>query len=267
MEELWDIARVATYLGVTERTVYNKVRGGQLPAVKVGRLWRVRASDLEAWLVGSGRAPSVAAPTAALPATPDALAFAVAEPGPIPSRAELEALLAPLADQLERRLMFVGLLSSGVEALGWPAPVVVGGHAVEFYTAGSYATVDIDLAGDSEPVGQVLDAWSFEREGRHWYDEVLRLVVEVPGVRPDPESLAHIVRVRAGRSTVNVIGIEDLIVDRLNACKYWRDEDSCDWARTMVLAAEDLDIAYLRSLAEQEDVWDLLQPLLAEAGR
>jgi excisionase family DNA binding protein len=259
MEELWDIARVASSLGVTERTVYNKVRGGELPAVKVGRLWRVRESDLEAWLGRSERR----GPAAALGAP----AFTVAEPGPIPSREELDALLAPLVDQLERRLMFVGLLSGGVEALGWPAPVVVGGHAVEFYTAGSYATVDIDLAGDSEPVGQVLDTWGFEREGRHFYDEGLRLVVEVPGVRPDPESLSHVVRVRAGRSIVNIIGIEDLIIDRLNACKYWRDKDSCDWARTMVLAAEDLDLAYLRRLADQEDVAELLEPLLTDAGR
>ena len=264
MEELWDITRVASYLGVTERTVYNKVRSGELPAVKVGRLWRVRSADLEAWLAASGRRGSTAELGAHAPTIADVLA---AEPGPIPSRGELEALLAPLADQLERRLVFVGLLSSGVEALGWPAPVVVGGHAVEFYTAGSYATVDIDLAGDSEPVGEVLDAWGFEREGRHWYDEELRLVVEVPGSRPDPESLAHVVHVRAGRSTVSIIGIEDLIVDRLNACKYWPDQDSCDWAKTMVLGAEDLDVAYVRRLAVQEDVAELLEPLVVEAGR
>lgn len=50
MDELLDIASVAEYLGVSERTVYNRVRSGDLPAAKVGRLWRVRAADLEAWL-------------------------------------------------------------------------------------------------------------------------------------------------------------------------------------------------------------------------
>jgi excisionase family DNA binding protein len=253
MDELWDIARVATYLGVTERTVYNKVRGGELRAVKVGRLWRVRESDLEAWLVENGRIAGRAP------------VMAIAEPSAIPTRTQVESLLAPLADQLERRLVFVGLLSSGVEALGWPAPVVVGGHAVEFYTAGSYATVDIDLAGDSEPVGQVLGAWGFEREGRHWYDEALRLVVEVPGSRPDLDVLAHVVHVRAGHALVSIIGIEDLIVDRLNACKYWGDLDSCDWARTLVLAADDLDLVYLRLRCDQEDVAELLESLLAQA--
>lgn len=50
MDELLDIASVAAYLGVSERTVYNRVRSGHLPALKVGRLWRVRAADLEGWL-------------------------------------------------------------------------------------------------------------------------------------------------------------------------------------------------------------------------
>jgi excisionase family DNA binding protein len=50
MDELLDIASVADYLGVSERTVYNRVRSGDLPAIKVGRLWRVRVGDLQAWL-------------------------------------------------------------------------------------------------------------------------------------------------------------------------------------------------------------------------
>ncbi|MGB4441736.1 MAG: helix-turn-helix domain-containing protein [Coriobacteriia bacterium] len=50
MDELLTIEAVARYLGVSTRTVYNHVRAGDLPAVKVGRLWRVRAADLEAWL-------------------------------------------------------------------------------------------------------------------------------------------------------------------------------------------------------------------------
>ena len=262
MDELWDIARVAAFLGVTQRTVYNKVRGGDLPAVKVGRLWRVRPGDLQAWL-DAGAPESRGAGPYAPPSDHVTLA---AEPGPIPARAELDTLVAPLADTLERRLTFVGLLSHAVEALGWPAPVVVGGHAVEFYTAGSYATVDIDLAGASEPVGQVLDAWGFQREGRHWFDEDLRFVVEVPGATPGPGELAHVTRVRIGRLVVNLIGIEDLIVDRLAACKRWSDEDSCDWARTMMASAGDVDLAYLRQRAADEDVTDKLEALLPGMG-
>lgn len=253
MDELWDIARVAAYLGVTERTVYNKVRAGDLPAVKVGRLWRVRKGELLEWLAGGS--PAAGAATTA------------EEPGAIPSRSELEALLAPIADTLERRLTFVAVLSAGVEALGWPAPVVVGGHAVEFYTAGSYATVDIDLAGASEPVGQVLDGWGFEREGRHWFDEALGFVVEVPGSPLGPDEAAHAVTVRIGRTSARVIGIEDLVIDRLAACKHWNHAESCEWAVRLLAVADDIDAGYLDRRAAEEDLGDALARAREEAKR
>jgi excisionase family DNA binding protein len=256
MGELWDISHVAAYLGVSERTVYNKVRSGSLPAVKVGRLWRVRASDLEAWL-GRGTGEVRGAPLRN---------DLTAEPGPIPSRQQLETLLEPLVDQLERRLVFVGLLSSGVEALGWPAPVVVGGHAVEFYTAGSYATVDIDLAGHSEPVGQVLESWSFEREGRHWFDEPLGLVVEVPVSALGIDERRHAVRLNIGTTSALIIGIEDLVVDRLAACEHWKHTESCEWAVRLLAAAEDIDMEYLQRRAVAEQVEIALEHALREAG-
>lgn len=250
MNELWDIARVAEYLGVSERTVYNKVRSGALPAVKVGRLWRVRTSDLETWL-GGGTAGG---------------ASVAAEPGAIPTRGALEALLSPLADQLERRLVFVGVLTAGVEALGWPAPVVVGGHAVEFYTAGGYATVDIDLAGASEPVGQVLDSWGFEREGRHWYDEELGLLVEVPGYALGPLEKQHAVALRIGSMTTHIMGVEDLVIDRLAACAHWSHAESCEWAVRLLRVAEAVDVDYLTQRAREEDVVAELERAMREAG-
>ncbi len=273
MEELWDIARVAEYLGVSERTVYNRVRKRELPAIKVGRLWRVRPSDLERWL-GAATHISTSGVNAAAD-VPGPYPFPsgiepssrVAEASPLPSRDDLERLLGPIVDQLERRLAFVGLLTRAVESLGWPAPVVVGGHAVEFYTAGDYPTVDIDLAGASEPLAEVLAAWGFSKEGRHWFDEPLRLLVEAPGSRPGPDELAHVVGVRVGAVTAYVIGIEDIVVDRLCAAKHWNDDDSRFWAGTMLAVAQEIDRAYLQRRAAEEDVVDELERLLAEGGR
>lgn len=37
-------------LKVTPRTLYRLIRAGELPAVRVGRQWRFRRSDLENWL-------------------------------------------------------------------------------------------------------------------------------------------------------------------------------------------------------------------------
>jgi len=41
---------VVTYLRVNARTVYRLIQSGDLPAVRVGRQWRVRRSDLHEWL-------------------------------------------------------------------------------------------------------------------------------------------------------------------------------------------------------------------------
>jgi excisionase family DNA binding protein len=41
---------VLALLKVTPRTVYRLIRAGELPAVRVGRQWRFRQSDLDNWL-------------------------------------------------------------------------------------------------------------------------------------------------------------------------------------------------------------------------
>jgi excisionase family DNA binding protein len=44
------IDEVLNYLRVKSRTVYRLIKAGELPAVRVGRQWRIRRSDLDAWL-------------------------------------------------------------------------------------------------------------------------------------------------------------------------------------------------------------------------
>ena len=49
-EKLLTPEQVAERLQVTERTVYEWLRRGTLPALKLGRLWRIRPEDLEGFL-------------------------------------------------------------------------------------------------------------------------------------------------------------------------------------------------------------------------
>lgn len=251
MDELLDIASVAEYLGVSERTVYNRVRAGDLPAVKVGRLWRVRTTDLEAWLGARDASVDTAGD-----------AQHVAEAGGVPSREELERAVDRFEDRIERRLAFVGVLARAYESLGWPVPVVVGGHAVEFWSAGGYATADIDIAGASEPAAQILEGWGFCRQGRHWYDDALGIVVEIPGSSLSLAALAHTATIRLGRYVATVLGIEDLIVDRLCACEHWSDAESCLWAEALLQSGHQLDERYLRERAVEEQVLERLERLL-----
>jgi len=41
---------VLGYLKVTPRTIYRLIQAGHLPAVRIGRQWRFRRSDLDEWL-------------------------------------------------------------------------------------------------------------------------------------------------------------------------------------------------------------------------
>ena len=41
---------VLEYLQVNLRTVYRLIKGGKIPAVRVGRQWRFRKTDIDSWL-------------------------------------------------------------------------------------------------------------------------------------------------------------------------------------------------------------------------
>jgi excisionase family DNA binding protein len=52
---------VLDYLQVNLRTVYRLIKAGKIPAVRVGRQWRFRRRDIDAWL-GASRPASKAEP-------------------------------------------------------------------------------------------------------------------------------------------------------------------------------------------------------------
>ncbi len=49
MKKFWSIKDVAEYLGVEYKTVYRLVRKGEIPAGKVGGVYRIRKEDLDAY--------------------------------------------------------------------------------------------------------------------------------------------------------------------------------------------------------------------------
>lgn len=69
---------VLAYLQVNLRTVYRLIKAGKIPAVRVGRQWRFRKTDIDAWLNSQQTRPipAAAAPEATLP---------VRQAAPVPS--------------------------------------------------------------------------------------------------------------------------------------------------------------------------------------
>jgi excisionase family DNA binding protein len=60
---------VLEYLQVNLRTVYRLIKAGKIPAVRVGRQWRFRKRDIDAWL-DSQRARGGSRPAPTAPARP-----------------------------------------------------------------------------------------------------------------------------------------------------------------------------------------------------
>src|SRR3954447_12982989 len=66
---------VLEYLQVNLRTVYRLIKAGKIPAVRVGRQWRFRKRDIDAWLDsqrprGGSRAAAAAPAASSSPARP-----------------------------------------------------------------------------------------------------------------------------------------------------------------------------------------------------
>lgn len=50
MGPLLTVAEVADVLRVSNMTVYRLIKGGELPAIRVGKNYRIRQHDLDAYL-------------------------------------------------------------------------------------------------------------------------------------------------------------------------------------------------------------------------
>mgnify|MGYP001595250704 CR=1 FL=1 len=140
--------------------------------------------------------------------------------------------------------------------------MIIGGCALAYYSREVYFTADIDLAyGDREALDQVLKSIGFRRQGRYWVHEGLKLAVEAPASNLAGDE-APVETVELGEGLrCTIIGIEDLIIDRLNACKHWKSEIDCEMAALLVNRyVADLDWNYVErkaALPENDTVKEL----------
>lgn len=57
-KEFLSLEEVADKLGVTYQLIYRLVRSGELPAARLGKLYRVASADLDAYLAKSKSVPA-----------------------------------------------------------------------------------------------------------------------------------------------------------------------------------------------------------------
>jgi hypothetical protein len=163
-------------------------------------------------------------------------------------------------NQLRKKLLFTGYLFNQLEKEGVET-YLVGGQAVEFYTGGQFETGDIDITvTNREKAETILSRLGFAREGMIWLNQPLNMAVQIVGSYP--LTTAKVRSVKAKRFTIRTVGVEDLIVDRLVAAKFWQSNPKLDSEEAAVLLdmyKKDIDMDYLRKKASEQKVEDYLK--------
>ncbi|GAI09207.1 unnamed protein product, partial [marine sediment metagenome] len=170
--------------------------------------------------------------------------------------------LKRIGNRWERRLFFAAIISEFLQKNHRVDLVVVGGNAVEFYTLGSYSTEDIDIVVTNFGIVEnLLQYLNFEKINRIWYREDIDISIDLTGsqLAGDPTRVS---RVSIKGKTVQVIGLEDVIVDRLNAFIHWKSEQDGLWAQEIVaIHQEDIDWRYLEQRCKKEQITSALEEI------
>lgn len=151
------------------------------------------------------------------------------------SKGEILEKIKQTASPLKKQLLTVALVTHLLEQKAKPVPTVIGGCALSYYSREVYFTSDIDLAyADTEALDEILKDIGFARQGRYWVSENLNLAVEVPASRlAGEDSPLEIIEFEGGLRC-QILGLEDLIIDRLNACKHWASQIDCEMVELLL---------------------------------
>jgi hypothetical protein len=171
---------------------------------------------------------------------------------------------AALQDPLQQKLAVIAAITKTLEPFGI-RPIVIGGLAVAFYTLGGYATEDVDLAVvGREQFAETMAHLGFAREGRYWTHALFAFPIEAPaGALPGED--APLTQLMVDGWPVYILGIEDLIVDRLNAYVHWHSVADGEWVLQLLRThAAEIDWGYLAARAGATGTLDALNSLRTE---
>jgi hypothetical protein len=174
--------------------------------------------------------------------------------------------MSPYRPAFEAALRMFAEVSEAMVAAGHIAPILVGGGAVELYSASAVMTGDFDLVtGRQDAFETFLREKGFVRPSgpgmatRGWIHPDLQLGFEVVSDRLlDGNADRERVRILdAGEGKrFSVISIEDLIADRMGQYASGTAADLLEQARTLYRLSEAIDRTYLDRRIREETAGD-----------
>jgi hypothetical protein len=171
-------------------------------------------------------------------------------------------MTSPWRPEFEAALALLASVSDALVRQGHSRPILVGGAALELYSASAYTTGDFDLvAARQDAVESELQRNGFVRPSgpgkltRGWVHPDLQLGFEIVGSNL-LDGHADRTRMRLfGIGTagdIAVIGIEDLIADRMGQFSSGAAPECLAQARQLRVLAPELDMAYLERRISEE---------------
>lgn len=169
----------------------------------------------------------------------------------------------PWRPQFLKALELLARVSEAMHARGLPRPVLVGGGAAEYWSASALMTGDIDVTSPVQPeLEEELRRLGFVRPSgagrslRGWVHPELGLGFEVVASSPMGGSVdaarIRLVRPIGETALFRVIGVEDLIADRMGQFASGSAPEMREQARALLDLYPDLDRAYLERRIREE---------------
>lgn len=157
--------------------------------------------------------------------------------------------------EFEAALRLFARASQKMAEQGFVAPILVGGGAVELYTAGAIATGDLDLVtARQQEFEAILESLGFTKPGGlghtmlGWVHPTLRLGLEVVSSSLY-DGMADRDRVRlvsmGEDGSVAVVSVEDMIADRMGQFASGTAPEMLDQARALFALHADADLSYM----------------------
>ena len=177
-------------------------------------------------------------------------------------------------DKLERQMCVAAAISSAFEKRGIQA-VLVGGAVVEYYTAGGYTTVDIDMILpplEKQEIETVMKELGFERfeDYRHWLHPHIPIPVEFP---PGPLQIGHLLiqevnEIEIEKIKLKILKVEDILLDRLIMGQEWKDLQAQIQAEMlMYVHYTEIDWSYVYQKSSQLRILKLFQKIQRKVKR
>lgn len=186
---------------------------------------------------------------------------------------DIKAELIRIKDKpkFEKMLDFASILTEYFAAKQIK-PIIVGGLSVEIYTRNDYMTHDIDFVTTGwHEFDKLLRELGFTKTQREWYHIDSEIAVEVPASFLEGSYDKVIELQLPNGRRLYVIGIEDIIIHRLEGIflPVPEDDEDYEWAMRMFLIHKDeiIDMDYLIAQAKKTNTYRFIEKWMTVEDR